>query len=76
VGNAALSHSVVQAARAEILRLQTEAQIEAAKATVRAAKATIKTAAYTRRMVFWMLMSVVVAVLATAANLITGPMHH
>jgi hypothetical protein len=67
VGNAALPDSIKQAARAEILQLQTDAQIEAAKATVRAAQATIKTAAYNQRMVFLMLI---------AASLITRLMHH
>src|SRR5260370_36464941 len=46
-GNPALPPGVEQAARAEILRLQTKAQIEAATAT-------IKTADHNRRMVFWM----------------------
>jgi hypothetical protein len=53
VGNAALSDSIVQAAKAEILRLQTKAQLDAATAT-------IQTATHNRRMVIWMVVAVVV----------------
>jgi hypothetical protein len=53
VGNAALSDSMVQAAKSEFLRLQTKAQLDAATAT-------IQTATHNRHMVFWMVAAVVV----------------
>jgi hypothetical protein len=67
-GNPALSPGVEQAARAEILRLQTKAQIEAATAT-------IKTADHNRRMVFWMVMAVVVTAVAATVNAIVTLLH-